>query len=323
MKKWLFRIVKILITASLVMVLGSVILKDYQKLKQRVSSSLILSYLKGERQKVKSKAMAITINQYRPFLEQWSDFVYHQKTPPELFLRESIKYYEQILIYVPQLAEAYHLLGVCYDGLGKKDLAIGSFRKAVELNPYLFWAQHNLGLTYWQAGQYREATVILRKTVLLEPDAILKMIASSRLFIEIIASLQPTGYSQSEALKTGYRNVYAMLVSSFYQMRDYRDLLYYANQAILNGFDVSGFFYYYGGIALFELKNYEQSIRFLEESLKKNSNNAEAFYYLGLSYGALQNQEAAVEAIRKADLLHKLKPAKAHFSEEDMGLKIF
>ena len=67
-------------------------------------------------------------------------------------------------------AEAYHLRGRAYLGMGKVREAIDSFKGATQLDPGHAFAFNNLGYAYLLAGKYQQAEEALVNAATLAPD---------------------------------------------------------------------------------------------------------------------------------------------------------
>jgi tetratricopeptide (TPR) repeat protein len=78
-------------------------------------------------------------------------------------------------------------------------------------------------------------------------------------------------------------------------------MLYYAQKAITNNILDQGPFYYYAGLASYELKDYTQAVLYLQEALKHKFTYSQTFQALGLSLQALNRPESivAITAARK------------------------
>jgi Flp pilus assembly protein TadD len=70
----------------------------------------------------------------------------------------------------PNYAEAYNLLGVCYDEQGRYALAQGEYQKAVKLEPVNARFLNNLGYSYYLAGEDKQAVKWYKKALRLTPD---------------------------------------------------------------------------------------------------------------------------------------------------------
>ena len=67
-------------------------------------------------------------------------------------------------------AERYNSEGVGHFNKGDYDAALASFKEAIRLNPDLFLAHYNLGVTYGQKGQWDASIDSFKEAIRLKPD---------------------------------------------------------------------------------------------------------------------------------------------------------
>ncbi len=67
-------------------------------------------------------------------------------------------------------AERYNSEGVGHFNKGDYDAALASFKEASRLNPDLFLAHYNLGVTYGKKGQWDASIDSFKEVIRLEPD---------------------------------------------------------------------------------------------------------------------------------------------------------
>src|SRR5205085_964576 len=94
-----------------------------------------------------------------------------------------------------------------------------------------------------------------------------------------------------------------MIFSSMYT-KDYKRMLYYASQGIAAAVDENKDFYYFAGLAAYQLKKYAQAGAFLKSYLSDNPNDGNAFYYLGLTLRGLGDPAGAAKLFQRAGTLH-------------------
>src|SRR5262245_39417037 len=73
-------------------------------------------------------------------------------------LAQAERLYRQLLHTEPQLANAWHLLGVLLAQQGLPDMAIDHIQHSLKLQPNLAQAHCNLGNIYLQQDRFAEAT---------------------------------------------------------------------------------------------------------------------------------------------------------------------
>lgn len=213
------RICQIVLTFSLIAALGFFIKKDFIKLQSVIAANPLMKGLIVQREKVKHKAMMITINHYRPDLSQWRIFLRDQDVLDQRFLSDSVKYYQTISDYVPDIAEAQHLLGVCHFLLGHTQQALANQQQAVVLEPRFFWAWYDLGLMYYQQGDFSQSAKAFQQALRVSPVETMRIARSSKIFVEILRSAQAAESLTAEHLENGYRNAARLLKASVQHLR--------------------------------------------------------------------------------------------------------
>lgn len=66
-------------------------------------------------------------------------------------------------------AEFYFLIGYAYEGYGREKYAVSSFKKSLELKPYLVEAIKNLGIIAYNQGQFEESQQYFERVLKLVP----------------------------------------------------------------------------------------------------------------------------------------------------------
>lgn len=72
-------------------------------------------------------------------------------------LMKYIRFYERVVVFFPDRADAFGLLGFCYYHLGLKDKALAAFFKAHQLKPNFFWYPYNLGILHMELKNIQQA----------------------------------------------------------------------------------------------------------------------------------------------------------------------
>lgn len=90
---------------------------------------------------------------------------------------EAIKKYQKGLRLEPRSAVGYNYLGVAYGykyeqlrSLDWREKEIEAFKKALELDPNFYLPYVNLGITYYDMGNFKEATRLLKKALEIFPE---------------------------------------------------------------------------------------------------------------------------------------------------------
>lgn len=98
----------------------------------------------------------------------------HQVPFQERPFRTARKYYQTLIDLIPDyekkglvdgpvtLSRAYAMMALCDYYLGKNKEAVELFKKALEIEPRHFWFSYNLGVIYFQLGDYETALPYLK-----------------------------------------------------------------------------------------------------------------------------------------------------------------
>jgi hypothetical protein len=173
----------------------------------------------AQREKVKNKAMMITINHYRPDLALWKEFIVDGKPPDKSFLKDSVQYYQTIGTYVPQIAEPQHMLGLCYALLGDIPAALAAQEKAAVMEPRFFWSWYNLGVLYYRQGEFAKSGQAFRKALTVTPQATVKIMGASKIYEEVLRAMGPERSVAGTHLQQGYRDAVRMMEASIRRLR--------------------------------------------------------------------------------------------------------
>ena len=254
---------------------------------------LLLSPFVVNYDKVRAKALNFI---KPPSYEYLVDFAEGREPFNEKKMRRYTNYYQRIADYAPHRADAQAILGSCYYSLGKKEKAIQHYASAVELDPTVFLFHYNLGLIYFQYGQFEGAAKLFHNALATQPDQCLKFIIVSKIFYPLMKIFTTDVTKMPPRLESIYQNCYELLVRSYYQQRDHESVLRYATEALALGHKGADTFYYYAGVAAYELQEYPLALKYLDECLKENQDYLEAIYYRGMIFQALGQQQKAQEA---------------------------
>ena len=231
------------------------------------------------------------------------DHMIDQKYAPS-DLRPFTSFYKKVTDFFPNEADAWGMLGFCHFYEGRTKEAVDDYQKAVELEPKFFWFYHNLGVVYFKQGEYLKAIDVTKQGLRRNPQDSLQFIASSTvIYRSLLLSLKNQNINLTKRMEQGYRNSYKMLILSYYELKDFHEMLRIAD--IVTRMEVEGKdeFYYYAGVAAYELKAYEQAKQYLEISIKLNS-TVQANSFLALSLQGLGQKEKA------NTILKRIKPFK-------------
>lgn len=252
-------------------------------------------------------------------LYQWLE----NKTPIEKqALKEYIFYYEQLVRRIPDSADSYSVLGLCYDHENNLEKAMASYQKAIEINPEVLWFYYNLGVLYFKEGEFSLSIEYLKKAVARRPDNTLDYTKkSTRVLLPIIMKANLSVDNLKRRIKGGYRDSYLLIVINYLRLKNFSEALLIAKRALTLNVGYEAWFYYYAGVASYELKDYPKALSYLQAAVEKSKDLAEAYSYLGLTYKELGQEALSAENFKKAEELRGMK--KETPMEDKINLRLF
>jgi tetratricopeptide (TPR) repeat protein len=237
-------------------------------------------------------------------------------------MEQHAQYYETILKYFPQWAEAHMLLGVSYYHLGKKKEALKELEKAAVLNPHFFWIQYNLGALFYESGEYGRSAQILERARHLQPQVVLMVMKNSPVYQRLLSGVTNFGEIAMAKMRSGYSECYRLLVLSYLRSGDHAKAIQLSREALDQGLDHKELFYYFAAVASYEAKQYSISMSLLKEALDTDKTLVPAYDYLAKNLETLGERKKARE-IRAAG--EQMAQAGTHRAPEDdeILLKVF
>ncbi len=215
-------------------------------------------------------AIPQTMSRLTPPMDYFSEFVDKQGDYDRYKLMNCVNYHRAVAdFFAFQRAEAYGMLGFCYERLGQGSQAVSSFRQAIMLNPDYFWPYYDLGIIYYQKAQYAQAVDYFKQAIEQAPLKSLLLLSRSKVYNDVRLSQAKGSYDYIEGLKEGHIKAYTLLMDSLLKTGSYEELW---------------------KTALF--------------ALREDPNNADAMMYLGMCLHAANKEEMAQVMMRKAALLH-------------------
>lgn len=264
------------------------------------------------------------LNRYIPKAENMVIFKEDPAKLTEGDLKEFERYYEKAALFMPRSAEARALKGYSYYYGGDKVKAQRAYSQAVRMNPKLFNFYYNLGIIALDRKDHKKAFAHFKDSVAVDPGVNVQSISGSVWYIMFLPSVhQPQLLANAVGthVRDQYRRGYLQLLISCELLNDHASMLLYARKAIANDFLNQGVFYYYAGLAAYQLNEPQQAVVFLQEAVKHKFQYAQVYQVLGLSLRALGRPES--EAAFKASM-SLLKDEKIYRPEaENRGLLIF
>lgn len=148
----------------------------------------------------------------RFIIQSWID---GRRLNRRLVNNEYLRYYEKLIEHFPNKADAYGMIGYFKNQLGQVDEALKAYEKSVEINPNFFWTRFNLGVLYYQQGDYPSASRHLQTALRLDPDQTIAAIEVSKNVYRPIAVMS-VGHVQGmrNQLNWGRRRAFGLLALS-------------------------------------------------------------------------------------------------------------
>jgi len=192
-------------------------------------------------------------------------------------------------------------VGISYFNQGEYDKAITEFEKSIELDESYTESYYYLGQCYLQKGmiEYNNKNILKAYSLYRKANKFAEQVIPQ---YEKIIENNPKDLNSY--LKLGYiyetRSIVPFVDEYNEALEYYLKALDLAASPSLAG--NTGIIIYLNtriGYIYFEKKKYSQAIEYLESAVKMSSHNAEAYYYLGLSYDKIGEMEKAREFLSR------------------------
>ncbi len=129
---------------------------------------------------VEQKSKLVTISYYYPAFGYFADIVSGAQPPKKEWMQGYYfgkpyifhQYYQKAAQLLPDSDAAHFLLGFCEYYLGSPDLARTQYEASVAVNPYFFWSYYNLGVIYFQQGDFLKSAMVLTQALALKKVAL-------------------------------------------------------------------------------------------------------------------------------------------------------
>jgi tetratricopeptide (TPR) repeat protein len=194
----------------------------------------ILSWVLVDYDQIKTGAKIRTSSFFKPSTYNGLIRFHEGEGKPERKqLKDYAYYYQKLIDYNPELADAHVLLGYCLYSLGRPQDAKNHYQTAVDLNPPLFWAYYNLGVIHFQQKDYRRAIDLFQQAVGKHPQHTVGFMQSSdKVFVPLLKGrlTQPVMLTR---LREGYRHAYLLLTLSHAALGDYLSMQRSGQQALI------------------------------------------------------------------------------------------
>lgn len=209
--------------------------------------------------------------------------------------------YKRALDANPQNPRHWLSVGIIYCDLGRPDRGIEHLRKATEIQPDLAEAHINLGTAYLGTGRHVAAIDHLRKAVELQPEGALGLVNLGAAYNEAGRygeALDPL--RKALELQPGHPGAHVNIGASFHGLGRYEEAVEYLETALeLQPALANAQTYLNIGGTYHSMGQFEKAIPYLQKATQINPRLTNAFFNLGLAYGALNRLEEARANLRR------------------------
>lgn len=181
-------------------------------------------------------------------------------------LPTAISEYQKAIRMYPYFIEAYNNMGEIYSIMGKSDLAITTYNKALDIEKN-FRVLLNLGVEYYNSGSYDSALTYFLESVKQKPDFLegnyytglsfynLRKYSKAERFLQNVIAVD------RKHIKANY-----MLSHIYYEKKEYHKVLECLD-AIWNIADDKSFINKYYGFCCFHVGRYNDAVKYLKEAV--------------------------------------------------------
>lgn len=177
-------------------------------------------------------------------------------------------YYMEVSRFFTTYPEPHAMLGYLSYQQGKIQDAIRFYERALAMDPEFMNFSLNLGLILLKQGRYAQALPLFNQTMGSTINKNFSNISSSPIYFPFYDSMDTLGKELADKMKKNFDKGYKGVVLSYYLAGDYKECLNAVVIAVTNQFAGDpGFFYFFGGLCLYHLGDYDNAKVFLSNSL--------------------------------------------------------
>ena len=192
-------------------------------------------------------------------------------------------------------------VGISYFSQGEYDKAISEFEKSIELDESYTESYYYLGQCYLQKGiiEYNNKNIFKSYSLYRKANKFAEQVIPQYEKIiennpEDLNSYLKLGYIYETRSIVPFINEYNKALEYYLKALDLA-----ANPSLAGNAGIIIYLNTRVGCIYFEKKKFSQAIEYLESAVKMSSHNAEAYYYLGLSYDKIGEMEKAREFLSR------------------------
>jgi protein O-GlcNAc transferase len=215
-------------------------------------------------------------------------------------LKKALDVCERILKKKPDNVDALNILGTIYFQLNQSDLAISSFRKAVQIDPNYAEAWNNLGNIFQLINRFDEAVSCYQKAVQLNPDL-------EQTYVNLGIVLQDVGrldeaipcYQKAISLNPRLYGAYNNLGLALQDKGHIDEAIRCYQNAVKINPDFAEAYYNFGN-ALKEKQHLDQALALYEKAIQIHPRYAEAYNNLGIIFREKGQLDEAIASYQRA-----------------------
>ena len=179
---------------------------------------LIVEIIK-EHNIVEQKSKLTSIGYYYPYFPYFAEIVFGSQQPKAEWMdtyylsRPYIfrTYYQKVVEMFPDNDAAHFLLGYCEYYKGEPSTACAQYEKSIGLNQAFFWTYYNLGVIYFQQGDFLKSAEIVTKAFGLKDETTLEILHQGPFYAQIWSHLDNPSQVSARNLNEGKKDALFLL----------------------------------------------------------------------------------------------------------------
>lgn len=226
-------------------------------------------------------------------------------------LPTAISEYQKAIRMYPYFIEAYNNMGEIYSIMGKSELAINTYNKALDIEKN-YKVLLNLGVEYYNSGNYDSALTYFLDSIKRKPDFLEGNYYTGLSFYNLRKYIKAEKYLENVIsidrmhIKANY-----MLSHIYYEKKDYARALR-CLETIWDIADDKAFINKYYGFCCYHLGKYKEAVKYLREAVSSHPEYAKFKSYLeSLTYEnkvkEIGDVDAAIKSIEDVMMKEPLK----------------
>lgn len=215
-------------------------------------------------------------------------------------------YYEKANSYVPEMPNAYGMVGFSHYQLGNISKAIEAYRKSTDLNPNFFWSHYNLGVLYFKDGKFKKAQRAFEAAYGVEMERSMASMLMSIVYHQIIVTNNLTHEQLAVNLAKGKEWAAIMQLQCLEKQNKIDELFVRSNFFIKSGTHLNGAALYFAGLAAMKAGDADLASKYFRKALEVNSNIQEAYNELQI----IMNSTAFFRKKEARDAAKKMRQVK-------------